>query len=175
MLTPTSLQSLQKGTTGAVNKRNKKTPVPLAKRRQRKATRCGCPFVIEHSPICQKDKEDQRIRITSCNYKHGNGCLPSKPQLIHEKRKAGAVNRALHHDQIKAIASVIGTGTKVPTATLREMMKPLFPPGHSLDCQTIFNVRLKIIKLMNNSPTDVQSLSITEAQEKDLVEVDLSP
>ena len=107
-----------------------KAKVPLEKQRNRKSTRCGCPFVVRCSPVNNKNKEDKRVRITSCNFHHGNGCLPSKAQLAVEKRKAGAITRAINKSQIKSIMSVLSTGTRISTATFRELVKPIFPNGN---------------------------------------------
>ena len=150
-------------------------PVPLAKQRKRIDTRCGCSFAIEFTPVNRKEKDDKRVRITLCDGVHSSGCMPSKSQLRVEKRKAGAVTRAINEHQIKAIASVLNTGTKIHPSTLREMIKPLFPPGHPLDHQLIFNVRVKIMKMLKNSTVDIASLAISQNQERELLEENLSP
>ena len=98
---------------GAVKKRTKKTPVPLAKQRTRFTTRCGCSFAVKFTPVSRKEKEDKRVRITVCDGMRSSGCMPSKVQLRVEKRKAGAATRAINEHQIKAIASVLNTGTKI--------------------------------------------------------------
>ena len=55
------------------------------------------------------------------------------------------------------------------------MIKPLFPPGHPLDHQLVFNVGVKIVKMLKNSSVDIASLAISQDQEKELLEESLSP
>ena len=122
------------------NKRAKKEPVPLEKQRKHSTTRVGCPFFLKWSPIDWRNKKSNpSCRITSTSFLHDNGCNPSLGQLQVEKRKAGTLTTAIHELQIKSIMTVLSTGTKVPTAMLREMMKPLYPPGTSLDWSLVFN------------------------------------
>jgi hypothetical protein len=153
------------------NKRTKRAPVPADKRRNRSTTRVGCSFQITYAFVDWKNKlHDKRLRITkSSNYVHSNGCLPSRSQLAVEKRKAGAVTVAIHEAQIKAILAVMATGTRVPTSMLREMMKPLFPEGTSIDSVLIFNFRLKIKRMLAKGTIDLASHTVSEDDERNLL------
>ena len=110
---------------GAKNKRARKEPTPVEKRRKTNSTRCGCKFAIRHAPVNRAVKEDKRIKTTACDLMHINGCFPCNSQLAVEKRKSGVVTSIVHESQMKAIISVIRTKTRVPMATLREMIRPL--------------------------------------------------
>jgi len=72
----------------------------------------------------------------------------------------------VHECQIKSILAVLSTGTRVPVVTLREMMRPLFPEGTSLDCQLIFNFRLKIKRMLDKGIIDLASHTVTEEEER---------
>jgi hypothetical protein len=65
--------------------------------------------------------------------------------------------------------TVLSTGTKVPTAMLREMMKPLYPPGTSLDWSLIFNFVVKVRRMMANKPEGYSTATITSSEESDLL------
>jgi len=61
-----------------------------------------------------------------------------------EKRKSGTFTSAINETQIKAILAVMETNSRIPTNMLRELMRPLYPVGTSLDAKLIFNFRLKL-------------------------------
>ncbi len=86
-----------------------------------------------------------------------------------EKRKAGSYTQAVHESQIKSILSVIATKKKIPVGMLRELVRPLFPPGHSLDAQTLFNFRLKINRLLKNGSINIHRHTFTGEDERMLV------
>ena len=156
--------------TYAKNKKSRRKLAPIDKQRKRATTRCGCSFEIRYSPKNQRDKADKSIKITFVNGKHDNGCKPSSSQLSEEKRKSGTVTASIHEQQIKSILTVMKTGTKVPTSTLRELMKPLYPPGFSLDAKHIFNFRLKVKRMISSGiADDIATLTITQEHESDLV------
>ena len=155
--------------TYAKNKKSRRKLAPIDKQRKRATTRCGCSFEIRYSPKNQRDKADKSIKITFVNGKHDNGCKPSSSQLSVEKRKSGAVTASIHEQQIKSILTVMKTGTKVPTSTLRELMKPLYPPGFSLDAKHIFNFRLKVKRMISSGiADDIATLTITQEHEFDI-------
>jgi hypothetical protein len=68
-----------------------------------------------------------------------------------EKRKSGTFTSAINETQIKAILAVMETNSRVPTNMLRELMRPLYPVGTSLDAKLIFNFRLKLKRMQKNS------------------------
>jgi hypothetical protein len=157
---------------GKKNKRAKMAPlVPMEKKRKHTTTRVGCSFVIAFSPVDWKNfKTHRAIKITkSTNCSHSNGCLPSRAQLVVEKRKAGTFTTAIHESQIKSILSVMSTGVRVPVSMMREMMKPLFPEGTSLDSKLIFNFRLKIKRMLAKGSIDLASHTVTEEDEAQLL------
>jgi hypothetical protein len=154
------------------NKRAKNVPVPPEKRRVRKSTRVGCSFLITFSPVDGRNyRTNKAVKITkSTNYFHSNGCYPSLAQLAVEKRKSGAFTAAIHETQIKAILSVMSTGSRVQTSLLRDMMRPLYPPGTALDAMLIFNFRLKIKRMLQKGIIDMSSYTVTEDDERKLLE-----
>ena len=108
------------------NKRIRRGTVPEEKQRNRTSTRCGCPFRVCFTKVDRSDKNSKAIKITPGSvYTHGNGCLPSRGQLVVEKRKAGAYSVAVNETQIKSILILMKTGKRVTTPILRELMKPL--------------------------------------------------
>jgi len=112
----------------------KAAAVPEGKRRQRKTTRVGCPFKINCSKVDRKNREDKRVIILpSSEFAHSGGCIPSRNQLSVEKRKSGAYTVAANEFHIKSILNCLKTRARVNNGLLREMMKPLFPAGVSLD------------------------------------------
>ncbi|KAG7341180.1 hypothetical protein IV203_029274 [Nitzschia inconspicua] len=114
------------------------------KRRKTQSTRVGCTFQVSYSDVNYKDKEDKSIKINgSTCYQHSNGCFPCNTQLTIEKRKAGIVTVAVNESRIKSILTVMATGQRIPTGLLRDLIRPLYPPGTSLDTQLLFNFRVK--------------------------------
>ena len=152
------------------NKRARKTPVPIEKRRKRISTRCGCSFALRFSLVDRKDRSNRSIKISpSCCYMHSNGCCPSRAQLAVEKRKAGTHTASVNELHIKSILSIMATGERIPTNLLREMIRPLYPPGTSLDSKLIFNFRLKVERMLKSGEVDTNSSTITEDHEKSLL------
>ena len=153
------------------NKKAKKEPLPIEKQRTRTSTRVGCCFQITCSPANWKNrKEDKTVVITkSSNYAHSNGCFPCRNQLVVEKRKAGSITVAIHESQIKAILAVMASGERVPIPMLRQMMKPLYPEGTSLDSRLIFNFRMKIKRMLACGVIDLESYTVTESDERNLL------
>ena len=161
---------------GQKNKRDKKTPVPIEKKRkQRENTRCSCPFKVTYASANWKEKRtDPRVKITksSC-YRHDNGCQPSRGQLSMEVRKSGCYTTAIHESQIKTILTLMTTGKKkIDAATLRGLIRPLYPEGTSLDATMIFNFRLKVKRMLNKGIVDISSYTVTHQQEQELVSPD---
>ena len=155
------------------NRREKKVKndAPTTKTRTTTTTRCGCSFHISFSWKEWRNKQSNKaIKITKkTNYRHDNGCLPSRNQLAVEKRKAGCHTVAINEQRIKTILSVMESGTRVPIRLLRDLMRPLYPPGTSLDSQMIFNFRLKVKRLLASRPGDIDSQTITEEEEEALL------
>ena len=152
-----------------LNKRLKLAPVPESKQRNRQTTRVDCPFSVKFSKKNRQDANDKTIKITRVCFRHDNGCLPSPEQLAVEKRKAGSLNVSVHEARIKSIMATLNTNVSVSTSLLREMMKPLYPPGTSLDAKLIFNFRLKIKRMIAAAPGDVMAVTVTEDDETDLL------
>lgn len=109
--------------------------IPEEKKRSRSTTRVGCQFKIGFKKVDWKDKsKDAPVVISQhTNYKHTNGCAPSRSMLAVEKRKVGTFTSAVNECQIKSILVAMSTGSRVPTALLRELIRPLFPDGTAHD------------------------------------------
>ncbi|KAG7348238.1 hypothetical protein IV203_027832 [Nitzschia inconspicua] len=52
---------------------------------------------------------------------------------------------------------------------LRRLVRPLYPPGTSLDSELLFNIRLKIKRMLAKGDIDLASHSVTEADEAHLL------
>ena len=152
-------------------KKERKPPVPAEKKRMRKTTRVGCCFQISFSPVSPKEyKTNKSVSITkSSKYSHTHGCFPCRNQLVVEKRKAGTITVAIHETQIKAILAVMSSGERVPTAMMRQLMKPIYPEGTSLDAVLVFNFRLKIKRMLSSGVVDLESHTVTETEERNLL------
>jgi hypothetical protein len=154
------------------NRREKKlkNAAPTIKTRTNTTTRCGCSF---HASFSWKDWQNKQfnkaIKITNTNYRHGDGCLPSRNQLAVEKRMAGCHTVAIHEPRIKTILSVMGSGSRVPIKMLRNLMRPLYPPGTSLDARMVFNFSLKLKRMLASKAGDIDSQTITEEEETALL------
>jgi hypothetical protein len=57
--------------------------------------------------------------------------------LAVEKRKSGSFTAAINETQIKAILAVMHTGSRIPTGMMRELIRPLYLAGTSLDAKLI--------------------------------------
>ena len=105
----------------------------------------------------------------SCLYRPDNGCCPSRSQLVVQKRKSGAYTRSINKSQIKTILT-LQTGEKVPPRTLRKLLQPLFPPGHSMDYQFLYNFQFKAQRMLTKRAGAVDSMTITQEDETMLVD-----
>jgi hypothetical protein len=154
-------------------KKNASGVVPMEKRRTYKSsTRCGCPFRITFSWVDSRNKDNTAVRVNgSCHFKHDNICLPYRGQLTVEKRKAGTHTKAINENQIKCILLLLNTNNKIHVKTMRDLIRPLFPPGHCLDSQFLFNFRLKAKRIIESRPEEVCDMTITRAGETDLLNV----
>jgi hypothetical protein len=146
------------------DKRNASGHVAIENRRvYRSSTRCGCPFAISFAPVKRKGQTLPSVRITnSCIYQHDNGCFPSRDQLMIEQRKSGAYTRALNETKMKTILTVLNTNQKVPLSLMRELVRPLFPSGHSLNAQFLLNFRRKAERMLaTKGRGDVDEMTFT--------------
>jgi len=152
------------------NLEKKAAAVPEGKRRQRKMTRVGCPCTINCSNADRNNREDKRVKILpSSEFEHSGGCTPCRSQLQMEKRNSGACTVAVNEFHIKSILSVLMTKVKVNNKLLRQLMKPLFPAGTSLDSKLVFNFRLKMQRIIEAGLQDVNSYTVTGEQEMALL------
>ncbi|KAG7370749.1 hypothetical protein IV203_019319 [Nitzschia inconspicua] len=149
----------------------KQQQIPPGKKRKRNTTRVGCSFQISYTHFNRNEKRaDQPIRINASTcYHHSNGCFPSSSQLAIEKRKAGAITAAVNESTIKSILAVMATGHRIPVEMLRRLVRPLYPPGTSLDSQLLFNIRLKIKRMLAKGDIDLSSHTVTEEDEAHLL------
>jgi hypothetical protein len=152
-----------------INKREKKIAhglVPEESRRIFKSsTRCGCPFQITFRRQTTKEPGNKSIVITgSCIYNHGNGCFPSRDQLQLANQKAGVHTRAVVKEHnIKPILAVLNTNQHVAAPLLRDLVRPLFPPGHSLHAQFLGNFRRQARNILENEEEDDGQMDMTTA------------
>jgi hypothetical protein len=89
-----------------------------------------------------------------------------------EKRKAGSHTTAIHEAQIKTILSVMNTGSRVPIGMMRDLLRPIFPPGTSLDANSklVWNFRLKAKRMLAKGFVgDINSQTITEEEREALL------
>jgi hypothetical protein len=62
---------------------------------------------------------------------------------------------------------MLQTQKKIHPEMLRELMRPLFPAGHSIDGQLMFNFRLKCKKILASKPgNDVGAITLTSEDEQ---------
>ncbi|KAG7373066.1 hypothetical protein IV203_033790 [Nitzschia inconspicua] len=90
-------------------------------------------------------------------------------QLSVEKRKAGAVAVAVNESRTSAILTVMSPGQRVSAGMLRGLVRPLYPPGTSLDSKLLFNIRLKIKRMLARRDLDLSSHTVTEADKPQLL------
>ncbi|KAG7346548.1 hypothetical protein IV203_005616 [Nitzschia inconspicua] len=63
----------------------------------------------------------------------------------------------------------MATGQRIPVEMLRRLVRPLYPPGTSLDSQLLFNIRLKIKRMLAKGDIDLTSHTVTEEDEAHLL------
>jgi hypothetical protein len=143
-------KSFQKATAKARLKNN----IPVEHQRQRKSMRCGCEFVIKFANATPKSikagmAQAGSVRITAgSHYRHTSGCFPSQCQLIVDKKSSGTYQDKVKHDALKDIIAVLKPGRPVSCTLLRDMMRPLYPPTIAITAQDVWNMRLKVKKLL---------------------------
>ena len=86
-----------------------------------------------------------------------------------EKRKAGQFTASVDELEIKTILSVMHTGKRVPIEMMRDLIRPLFPPGTSLDARLVFNFLLKSKRMLADGMGDLRSYTITVEEEQSLL------
>jgi hypothetical protein len=83
-----------------------------------------------------------------------------------EQRKSGAYTRALNESKMKTILTVLNTNQKVPLPLMRGLVRPLFPPGHSLNAQFLSNFRRKAERILaKKGRGDVDEMTFTNNDE----------
>ncbi|KAG7373178.1 hypothetical protein IV203_033902 [Nitzschia inconspicua] len=60
-------------------------------------------------------------------------------------------------------------GQRIPTGLLRDLVRPLYPPGTSLDTQLLFNFRVKLKRMLTRGEIDLSSHTVTDDDEADLM------
>jgi hypothetical protein len=131
-----------------------KNNTPVEKQRDSNTMRCGCEFVIRFAvatpPAIKRGAAPKgSVRITEgSSYRHTKGCFPSQSQLIVDKKSSGSYQDMVKHDALKDIMAVLKPGRPVSCSLLREMMRPLYPSTYSTTAQDVWNMRLKVKKLL---------------------------
>jgi hypothetical protein len=130
-----------------------KNNTPLELQRETSSMRCGCKFVIKFTDATPKSIRGgvapKSVRITAgSSYRHTNGCFPSQCQLIVDKKSSGSYQDKVKLDALKDILAVLKPGRPVNCQLLREMMRPLYPKTIAITAQDVWNMRLKVKKLL---------------------------
>jgi hypothetical protein len=127
--------------------------IPLERQREKKSMRCGCKFVIKFSRATafaiKGGVSPLSVRITDgSHYRHTGGCFPCQSQLIVDKKSSGSYQDSLKGTALKAIIAVLKPGKPVSCLLMREMMRPLYPLSIAITSQNVWNMRLKVKKLI---------------------------
>jgi hypothetical protein len=75
---------------------------------------------------------------------------------------------------MKPIVTVVNTKQKVPVTLMRELVRPLFPPDHSLDAKFLYNFGMKAKKVLTmKADGDEHRTAPTDDEETQFRNVDL--
>jgi hypothetical protein len=134
-----------------------KKNTPVENYRESNTMRCGCEFIIRYAiatTLATKRGVAPKgsVRITEgSSYRHTKGCFPSQCQLIVDKKSSGSYQDKVKHDALKDIIALLKPGRPVSCSLLRDMMRPLYPSTYSTTAQDVWNMRLKVKKLLSDA------------------------
>ncbi|KAG7343955.1 hypothetical protein IV203_021963 [Nitzschia inconspicua] len=63
----------------------------------------------------------------------------------------------------------MAAGQKISNGMLRDLVRPLYPPGTSLDSKLLFNIRLKIKRMLAKGDIDLASYTVTADENAELL------
>jgi hypothetical protein len=141
-----------------------------SRKRERRTQRCVCGFIIirfttiasSHKTRFQPlfdDCPEKAVRVTSCVFDHSNSCLPSRQQLVNQKKAQGSYTReCLSKENLSKIVEFSRYGYLKPVA-LRKMLKELLPEGVPINAQVLCNICLKVDRIrrhMDEHPDSIQ-------------------
>jgi hypothetical protein len=140
-----------------------------SKKHDRAKTCCGCGFIIRFSNVAANLKVghplqyngcgENAVRVTSSVFDHSNGCVPSRQQLVNQKKLQGKyTSECLTKENLSKIIEFSSFG-RLSAKTLRKMLKELLPEGVPVNAQLISNIRLKVDRIlepMEENPDSIQ-------------------
>jgi hypothetical protein len=138
--------------------RRKKPPkpdVPGCKpkdRRYRETQRCGCMFSCN---FAGDTKANPEVHITKVSYRHSNSCIPSATQLMNANRKNGTYTAKIDSElsRLSLCIQLAKNRQYIEPNILRTALRsiPGFPAAVGINSNTLYNCRLRILKIANGS------------------------
>jgi hypothetical protein len=122
------------------------------KKRNRETQRCGCLFSCN---FAGETKANPEVHITKVSYRHSDSCIPSVTQLMNAKRKNGAY-LSLINSELSCLNLCIQMAKDrqyIEPNMLRTALRsiPGFPAAVGISSSTLYNCRLRILKIANES------------------------
>jgi hypothetical protein len=147
----------------------KKKDTTPSRERNRATNRCGCGFVIKFSVVGLQSRKKSpekyghdcpttAVRVTQCKFLHSNGCLPSRHQLVVQKKAKGRYTT--EHLTAANLAPIIAFSRHgyLAAPALRSMLKDLLPEGVSVDSKIIHNMRCKVKRIRKHEDDNPDSM-----------------
>jgi len=114
--------------------------------------------------------------VLKAQFFHGNGCLPSRVQLVESKIRIGNYTKLLQQQHLSHLISLIRNNSFVPAKIMRNAMRPLYPESVPIDSQCIANTRLKIKAIIKKSGYQNDAVwKLSDAESSYLLSDELSP
>jgi hypothetical protein len=138
--------------------REKSKPNALApgskpkKKRKRETQRCGCLFSCN---FAGGTKANPEVHINKVSYRHSDSCTPSVTQLMNAKRQSGAYLSLIKSDLscLNLCIQMAKDRQHIEPNMLRTALGsiPGFPAAVGISSSTLYNCRLRILKIANES------------------------
>jgi hypothetical protein len=134
-------------------KRKPVAPGPKPKASRNRVTqRCGCMFSCN---FAGETKSNPEVHITKVSYRHSNSCRPSVTQLMNAKRNSGAYLALMDGDLscLNLCIQLAKDRQYIEPNILRTALRsiPGFPAAVGINSSTLYNCRLRILKIAKTS------------------------
>lgn len=118
---------------------------PNAKPRKRISPRCGCNFHVKYADASRMMNKKGAIRVTGVDFKHSNGCCPSKKSLVKVNKSTGHYMSSTNWDPV---VRLFMSGKPVEACLLRATIKLVVPDELDVDNVMLQNVRSKVKRML---------------------------
>ncbi len=138
--------------------------IPEEKQRQgSRHLKVGCSmcvkFSLQDKTLDGKVDKSGRVRVTYSKFAHSSTCTPSANQLVVCRRASGDYSK-LSQAMVASILSVLKNDPGVSTRALHAMLAPAFPKHKHISALEIFNMKVRVKLMHEETKKMVQQVNI---------------